>query len=148
MRIKVTYLEMAARPERMVPPPRAGLTIVPVKEPTVAYYRSLYDAVGTDYDWTSGKNLSDAQLAAILNDPRDEVHVLMAESVSAGFAELDRRTEGEIELVQFGLTRDFIGQGLGKYCLQWTIERRGAMAPGAFGSIPAPRTTRLPCRII
>jgi hypothetical protein len=31
---------------------------------------------------------------------------------------LDRRTEGEIELVQFGLMRGFIGQGLSRYFLQ------------------------------
>jgi hypothetical protein len=68
----------------------------------------------------------------LLNDPRDEVHVLMAESVSAGFAELDRRTEGEIELVQFGLTRDFIGQGLRKYFLQWTVDKAWSYGPWRF----------------
>ena len=103
MTIKVTYLEMFARPERVVPPPRDGLAVVHARRPSVAYYRSLYDAVGRDYDGTSRKKLSDAELAALLNDPRLEVHVLTADGVPAGFAELDRRTEGEVELVQFGL---------------------------------------------
>ena len=113
MKIKVSYLEMFARPERVVPPPREGLTVVHAKKPPVAYYLSLYDAVGRDYDWTSRKKLSDAELAALLNDPRLEVHVLMADGVPAGFAELDRRIDGEIELMQFGLVPQFIGQGLG-----------------------------------
>src|SRR6516162_7750521 len=121
--VKTTYLEMLARPEWIVPPPREGLVVVHAKEPTVAYYRFLYNAVGGDYDWTSRKKLSDAELAALLNDPRLEVHVLMVDGVPAGFAELDRRTEGEIELVQFGLMRGFIGQGLGKYFIQWTIDK-------------------------
>jgi len=47
----------------------------------------------------------------------------MTEGVPAGFAELDRRIEGEIELVQFGLMPAFIGQGLGRYFLQWTIDK-------------------------
>ena len=47
----------------------------------------------------------------------------MAEGIPAGFAELDRRTEGEIELVQFGLMPEFIGLGFGRYFLQWTIDR-------------------------
>lgn len=70
MRMKTTYLQMFARPERVVPPPREGLVVVHAKKPTVAYYRFLYDAVGRDYDWTSRKKLSDAELAALLNDPR------------------------------------------------------------------------------
>src|SRR5215471_14398376 len=129
MKVKTTYLQMLARPERVVPPPREGLTVVHARKPPVAYYRFLYDAVGRDYDWTSRKKLPDSELAALLNDPRLEVHVLMVDGVPAGFAELDRRTAGEIELVQFGLIRDFIGQGLGKYFLQWTIDRAWSYSP-------------------
>jgi GNAT superfamily N-acetyltransferase len=88
--------------------------------------------VGRDYDWTSRKKLSDAALAALLNDPRLEVHVLMAEGVPAGFAELDRRVEGDIELVQFGLMRDFIGQGLGRYFLRRAIDRAWSYGPSRF----------------
>ena len=127
--VKTTYLQMLTHCERVVPPPREGLTVVHVQKPTVAYYRLLYDAVGRDYDWTSRKKLSDAELAALLHDPRLEVHVLMADGVPAGFAELDRRTEGEVELVQFGLLSEFIGQGLGRYFLQWTIDRAWSYNP-------------------
>jgi GNAT superfamily N-acetyltransferase len=88
--------------------------------------------VGRDYDWTSRKKLSDAELAALLNDPRLEVHVLMAEGVPAGFAELDRRIDGEIELVQFGLMPEFIGQGLGRFFLQWTIDKAWSYQPRRF----------------
>jgi len=130
--VKTTYLQMLAYLRRAVPPSREGLTVVHAKRPTVAYYRFLYDAVGRDYDWTSRKKLSDAELAALLNDPRLEVHVLMADGVPAGFAELDRRIEGEIELVQFGLMPEFIGQGLGRFLLQWTIDRAWSYGPRRF----------------
>ena len=83
-------------------------------------------------NWTSRRKLSDAELAALRNDPRLEVHVLMAEGVPAGFAELDRRTEGEIELVQFGLLPAFIGQGLGRYFLQWAIDKAWSYRPTRF----------------
>ena len=111
MKVKTTYLQMFARPERVVPPPGEGLAVVHARRPTVAYYRFLYDAVGRGYDWTSRNKLSDAELAALLHDPRVEVHVLMAEGVPAGFAELDRRTAGEIELVQFRLAKPAQVQG-------------------------------------
>jgi GNAT superfamily N-acetyltransferase len=130
--VKITYLEMLAHSQRVVPPPRGELTVVHAKKPTVSYYRFLYDAVGRDYDWTSRKKLSDAELTALLNDPRLEVHVLMADGVPAGFAELDRRTEGDIELVQFGLMQEFIGQGLGRYFLQWAIDKAWSYGPRRF----------------
>jgi GNAT superfamily N-acetyltransferase len=130
--VKVTYLQMFARPERDVPPPRDGLAVVHAQKPTVAYYRFLYDAVGRDYEWTSRKKLSDAELAALLNHPLLEVHVLTADGVPAGFAELDRRIEGEIELVQFGLMPEFIGQGLGRYFIHWTIDKAWSYGPKRF----------------
>ena len=98
--------------------PREGLAVVHARRPTVAYYRFLYDAVGRDYDRTSRKKLSDPELTDLLHDSRLEVHALTVKGVPAGFAELDRRVEGEIELVQFGPMPEFIGHGLGRYFLQ------------------------------
>jgi GNAT superfamily N-acetyltransferase len=132
MNITTTYLEMLAHSQRAVSPPREGLEVVHARKPSVAYYRFLYDAVGRDYDWTSRKRLSDAELAALLHDPRIEVHVLSADGVPAGFAELDRRVESEIELVQFGLMPEFIGQGLGRYFLQWAIDKAWSYHPRRF----------------
>jgi GNAT superfamily N-acetyltransferase len=129
MQVTVFYLEMVSRPDRVVPPPRDGLTVLHAREPTVRYYRFLYDAVGGPWQWLSRKKLSDEELARVLCDPRNEVHVLHADGVPAGFAELDRRVEGEIELVQFGLMPEFIGQGLGKYFLQWAIDRAWGYGP-------------------
>jgi GNAT superfamily N-acetyltransferase len=129
MDVKVTYLEMLAPNRRVVPPPRDGLLVLHARRPSVAYYRFLYDAVGRPWQWLSRRKLSDEQLAAILQDERDEVHVLHVEGVPAGLAELDRRQEGEVELVQFGLMPEFIGQGLGRYFLQWAIDRAWSCAP-------------------
>jgi GNAT superfamily N-acetyltransferase len=126
------YLQMFARTQRVVPPPREGLNLVHAKKPTVAYYRWLYDTVGGEYHWTSRTKLTDTELLAIIHDPRVEVHVLMVEGVPAGFAELDQRIEGEIELTQFGLMREFIGQGLGKFFIQWAIDRALIYNPRRF----------------
>jgi GNAT superfamily N-acetyltransferase len=127
--ITTTYLQMFNHPMRVVSPPRDGLIVVHARQPSVSYYRFLYDAVGRDYDWTSRKKLSDTQLASLLSDSRTEVYVLMVDGVPAGFAEFDRRVEGEIELVQFGLIREFIGLGLGRYFLQWTIDKAWSNSP-------------------
>ena len=99
------------------------------KQPSVPYYRFLYGAVGNDYHWLSRRKLSDAELASVIHDPRVEMHVLHVDGSPGGFAELDRRQHEKIELVQFGLTADFIGQGLGKWFLQWTIDKAWSYAP-------------------
>ncbi|MEX1028149.1 MAG: GNAT family N-acetyltransferase [Candidatus Paceibacterota bacterium] len=127
--ITVFYLEMLAPSHRAVPAPRDGLTVTQVPTPSVPYYRSLHDAVGKDYHWLSRKNLSDEELAEILHDPRDELYVLHVDGTAAGFADLDRRQPDEIELVQFGLTGEFIGQGLGKWFLQWIIDKAWSYEP-------------------
>jgi GNAT superfamily N-acetyltransferase len=138
--VTVYYLEMLACTARSVPAPRTGLCVLQAKQPTVAFYRFLYDSVGKDYYWLSRRRLADAELAALINDPRDEVHVLYVEGVPAGFAELDRRIENEVELVQFGLMREFIGQGLGKYFLQWAIDDGSGSTPARW-TTPAPYPT-------
>jgi GNAT superfamily N-acetyltransferase len=127
--LKTTYLQMFAAPAHDSRLPRDGLVVVHAKKPTLSYYRFLYDSVGRDYNWTSRKELADADLAAIVHDPRDEVHVLHVEGVPAGFVELDRRVEGEVEIVQFGLVPEFIGQGLGKWFLRWAIDRAWSYGP-------------------
>ena len=130
--VVVHYLEMRAPSHQFVPAPRDGLTILHVRKPSVPYYRFLYNAVGKDYHWLSRRKLSDTELASIIQDPRNELHVLYLDGSPAGFAELDRRRPEEVELVQFGLMAEFIGQGLGKWFLQWTIDRVWSYRPKRF----------------
>lgn len=130
--VTVYYLEMLAPVCRLIPAPRDGLSVLHVPSPTVPYYRSLYNAVGQKFYWLSRRKMSDDALAMLLGDPQVELHVLQVNGVPAGFAELDRRRPQEIELVQFGLLPEFIGQGLGKWFLQWTIDQAWSYEPKRF----------------
>lgn len=130
--VQVYYVEMRAHAQRTVPPPRDGLAVIHAKKPTVGYYRYLYDAVGREYNWRSRAKLSDAELKAILDDPLVELHGFFVDGVPCGFGELDRRIPNEVELKQFGLMREFIGQGLGKYFLQRTIDIAWQPRPERF----------------
>jgi hypothetical protein len=114
---------MLAHAKRSVPAPRSGLSLIHAKKPSVAYYRFLYNCVGKEYHWYSRGRLLDVELAAVIQHPLNDVHVLHVDGSPAGFAELDRRNNDHIELVQFGLMSEFIGQGIGKYFLQWTIDK-------------------------
>jgi hypothetical protein len=72
--VKVYYLEMLAHNHRTAEPLRDGLAVV-----------------GKDYHWYSRGKLPHAELAATVQNPLNEVHVLHADGVPAGFAELVRR---------------------------------------------------------
>jgi GNAT superfamily N-acetyltransferase len=126
----VTYLEMTSPP---APParlaPRPDLEIRRARSPTVSFYRYLYAAVGEPWTWTVRRGLSDAELQAILSDPRVEVNVLWVGGVPAGYAELDRRAPPDIELAYFGLMPEFIGQRLGGYLLDWAIRHAWRTRP-------------------
>jgi hypothetical protein len=130
--VTVYYLEMLGHTPRAVPSPLDCLSVVHAKRPTVGFYRFLYNTVGEAYNWQSRANRSDAELAALIQDPLNEVHVLYVDGTPAGFAELDRRTPGDIELIQFGLVAEFIGRGLGKWFLQWTIDQVWSYQPRRF----------------
>jgi GNAT superfamily N-acetyltransferase len=129
----VTHLEMHERPTRTpAPPPRADLTIVRAVHPTVSFYRYLYDTVGEPWIWTDRRRIDDAALAAIVHDPKVEVHVLYAAGTPAGYTELDLRKWPDIELGYFGLVPEFIGQKLGPYLLDWSVDEAWSRGPARF----------------
>jgi GNAT superfamily N-acetyltransferase len=130
--VTVYYLEMRQHVARTLAPPRDDLLVLHAQRPSVPYYRFLYNSVGENYRWLSRRKLDDASLAAIIHDPLVEVYVLHVAGCPAGFAELDRRREGEIQLPQFGLMPEYIGQGLGRWFLQWTIDRAWSYQPQRF----------------
>ena len=130
LRVKITYLQMFEKPGRaFAAAPRADLSVIRAERPTLAFYKFLYNTVGAPWLWSDRRRLSDADLAQILEDPLDEVHVLYAAGVPAGYAELDRRTPGDVEIAYFGIMPEFVRQRLGTYLLDWAIERAWSYAP-------------------
>ncbi|MCA9174002.1 MAG: GNAT family N-acetyltransferase [Planctomycetales bacterium] len=130
--VTIYHLEMLALPAQLIAPPRGGLRVEHVPAPPVPYYRFLYESVGRDYDWYRCTRLSDDALAEFIHHPRDEVHVLHVDNEPAGFAELDCRVENEVEMLQFGLLPQFIGQGLGRWFLRQIVELVWARGPQRF----------------
>jgi GNAT superfamily N-acetyltransferase len=119
--VTVTSLEMFADPRREVPPAPDGVRVVRAHPPGVRFYRFLYDAVGRPWQWHDRKLWDDAKLAATVDDPRVEVHVLWRRGTPAGYVELDRRGDALCEVAYFGLMPEAIGGGLGAYLLTWAV---------------------------
>jgi GNAT superfamily N-acetyltransferase len=119
----VTYLEMKERPHyARRPAPAAKFALMRAEPCTVSFYRYLYSAVGEAWLWFERRRLDDAALAAIIERPTTEISVLYVGGNPAGYFELDRAEEANVELAYFGLMPDFIGRGLGAWLIEAAVE--------------------------
>jgi GNAT superfamily N-acetyltransferase len=121
------YLEMRTPAPADVPAAPPGVQVVRAA-PSVRFYRFLYDGVGEPWHWYARRVLPDADLARLLAEPGIEVHVLWRDGVPLGYAELDRRVAGEVELAYFGVFPEAVGQRLGSWLLAWAVAE--AWRPG------------------
>jgi GNAT superfamily N-acetyltransferase len=129
IKTKTTYLEMYHPPTSFAQPPCDGIEITKADAPSTEFYRYLYRSVGEDLFWVDRLILPDDELRAIIQDDRVVIYVLAVGGETAGYSELDRRQKDEIELVYFGLFPRFVGRGLGKYFLDWTLRKAWAFEP-------------------
>jgi hypothetical protein len=121
----VTYLEMhAPAPTQPVLAP-SGITFRRV-QPDLAWYRDIFTRVGAlNWLWYGRLKMADADLAAILNEPKIAFYTLTLDGRDEAMLELDFRKDGQCELAYFGLTSDLIGTGSGRFlmnqaiCLAW-----------------------------
>jgi GNAT superfamily N-acetyltransferase len=67
--------------------------------------------------------MADGELRAILDDPLVEIYALGRDGIDVGLLELDFREAGQCELAFFGLTKDALGQGMGRTLMNEAIER-------------------------
>ncbi len=131
-----TYLELATPAELRgadFPDDPRDLRVSPRTPCAVAEYRALYDAVGRAHRWRDRLAWSDDQLADWLGRPGVRVHVLEARDGEAwrpaGYYELARHPEGDVEIVYFGLVPGAQGRGWGRALLTHAV--REAWAFGA-----------------
>ena len=118
----VTHLEMTARPVLRPDPPGAW-TLRRVEMPGLAWYRDLYRRVGEEWLWFSRLQMSDAELAAVIQSPLVEVYALVQDGQDEGLCELDFRQAGQCELAFFGVTAKLIGSGAGRWLMNRALER-------------------------
>ena len=122
LEVTITYLKMHRRPSssvRLAAPERTA--ILQAHQPTVSFYRYLYNHVGEQWLWYERRAMDNEALRAIIHDPLVSIHVLYFDGVPAGYVELDNRVGRETELAYFGLFPEFIGRGLGPWLLNWAL---------------------------
>ncbi len=106
-----------------------GVTFARVKPAMPWLNRSLYLAIGGPMYWIERRSWTEQQWnAAIVKDTLD-TWLLTVRGVPAGYVELEKKGDGVVEIVYFGLLNAFIGQGYGAHMLTAAVER--AFASGA-----------------
>jgi GNAT superfamily N-acetyltransferase len=118
----VTSLEMKSRPAPR--PEQAGpWRLQHMTRPDPGAYRALYGQVGDEWIWFSRLMMSDAELTAIIHDPKVEVYGLDVSGRLEGLLELDFRDDGEAELAFFGVTASLVGGGAARWLMNRALER-------------------------
>ena len=121
----IIHLAMDAPPTSPTPHPPAGLktSLIRAVQPTVSFYRWLYDTVGAGWTWTDRRAMSDSDLHAAIISNSTEIYVVYVDGVPAGFGEVVRYKDiNEAELMYFGLVPEYIGRGLGTYFIRAMID--------------------------
>ena len=118
----VTFLEMRERPKLSIP--SSPLKLRRETHPQPDDYRALFRKVGARWLWFSRLIMDDAQLSAIIADPKVELSTVVDEAgEDVGMLELDFREDGACELSFVGLIPELSGQGHGRWLLAEAVNR-------------------------
>jgi GNAT superfamily N-acetyltransferase len=100
----------------------AEVSLLRVAQPSVPFYRYLYDTVGAPYVWWLRRSLPDSAIAGLLADPAVALYVLYRGGEPIGFFELDGRSRPDMNLSYFGLVPHAVGKGFGGWFLRAAVE--------------------------
>ncbi len=130
LRETITCLQMLSRHRPQKALSRLEhLAVLRACNPTVSYYRYLYNRVGEPWLWYERRLLADAELLPLIQNLKISIFVLYSAGVPAGFAELDARKAKAIELSNFGLMPEYMGKGLGRFFLDWVVDQAWDLEP-------------------
>jgi GNAT superfamily N-acetyltransferase len=129
--VTITYLEMFnagdVRP-RPCPDPRFRVMEATVKQ--WRFNRFLYSLVGGDWHWVDKLKWSDDQWRAYAESDSLRTFPAYYDGSPAGYFELRRDEDANVEIAYFGLSAPFIGKGLGGHLLTVALETAWTLSPG------------------
>jgi GNAT superfamily N-acetyltransferase len=97
------------RPARSV----TGLSVIRCRIPEPDLNHFFYTRVGRPWLWYGRLPWSRDDWSNWVCDPAVETYLALLDGTPAGYAEIHRQDEGNVELAYFGLLPSFIGRGLG-----------------------------------
>ncbi len=129
-RVTTYHLEMTDAAQFRPAPQRAGdFTVQQVRVVCPELNRFLYTAVGGGWYWIDRLSWNYQRWLAYLDRPELETWMATVSGTPAGYFELESQEGAAIEIVYFGLLRQFTGRGLGGLLLSAAVERAWATKP-------------------
>ena len=109
----IFHLEMCVRADFRPGDFPPGFHVSTVAPPDPAQNRSLYQAVGGDWEWTDKLAWTEDDWRGYVCRDALTTHVGYLDGREAGYFELESQDGGNVEIACFGLLPGFIGKGLG-----------------------------------
>lgn len=126
--VNVYYLRMESRPIGGMPE-NSDVTFEQIHQPiSCKDYLKYYTAVGMKTNWVDRIIMPEEELLQKINANDVIIYVMKVKEKEAGYVEL---VVGNpfVEILYFGLFPEFIGKGLGKFFLGWSIYRAWSFNP-------------------
>jgi GNAT superfamily N-acetyltransferase len=126
--IKVTYLEMHEKPKEFFVERKDTEFILLEKPVNPDVYLQYYSEVGKEHFWLDRLVMPKKELSELINAANIDVYAMQFENEPAGYVEfiIDKKFT---EILYFGIMPAFIGKGLGKYALDWAINKAWSYNP-------------------
>lgn len=126
----ITYYVEMNHPDELRPARESALVLElrQVEIPSPAYNRFLYATVGQAWAWIDRLAWSEEEWLHYLNRADLQTWVAYVQGTPAGYFELERQADANVEIVYFGLMPQFIGQGIGGQLLTLAVERAWQMS--------------------
>ena len=122
---RVWYLAMDDPAALRPAPAPDGALVVRAEVALGALNRFFYEEVGRGFHWVDREGWAPEEWQAWAE--RVETWLLLWRGTPAGYAELERRDGGSVEVAFFGLLEPFRGRGLGGHLLTQVVARAWAL---------------------
>lgn len=126
---KVTYFEMHEKPEDKFAEKENVEWLLLKKPVDPDIYLQYYSEVGKEHFWLDRLVMSKDELINLINAPNIDIYIMKVNNKPAGYVEFIV-DEKFTEILYFGIMPAFIGKGLGKYSLDWAINKAWSYNPG------------------
>jgi GNAT superfamily N-acetyltransferase len=119
-----SYLEMRSPAQlRGAAPPDYAWRLERMHDCPASFWRFLYTEVGAGHHWVDRLPWSSEDIRAYLDDPAVSIWLMSVRGAPAGYFELRRDADAAVEIVYFGLLKEYHGRGLGAHFLTEAVQR-------------------------
>lgn len=119
--VKTFYLEMLSPDQLNKKQQPIGFDVHEAQIKNYRFNRFLYELIGEAWQWVDKLTLSNDAWRSYAESESVRTWVAYFKGSIAGYYELQKQPEGNIEVAYFGLASDFIGKGFGSYLLTHAI---------------------------